>query len=50
MAALMKIGGWKSVRMVMRYAHANVDEFADTMSRLPGGLLGEPKNAKGNFA
>jgi hypothetical protein len=27
--------------MVMRYAHANVDEHKNTIDRLPGGQLGD---------
>jgi hypothetical protein len=30
----MRLGGWRSIRMVMRYAHVNVDGFADTIDRL----------------
>ena len=42
----MRLGGWRSIRMVMRYAHVNVDGFADTIDRLPGGNLGETGSAK----
>jgi integrase len=48
--ALMRLGGWKSVRMVMRYAHVNVDEFADTIDRLPGGNPGETVTEKEKIA
>jgi integrase len=41
LGALQRLGGWKSVRMVMRYAHVNVDEHKHTIDRLPGGNLGE---------
>ncbi len=41
LAALMRLGGWKSERMVLRYAHTNVDEHKHTIDRLPGGNLGE---------
>jgi integrase len=41
LTALMKLGGWKSVAMVMRYAHANVDEHRASIERLPGGNFGE---------
>lgn len=41
LGALQKLGGWKSVRMVMRYAHVNVAELSHTIDRLPGGNLGE---------
>ena len=45
-SALMRLGGWKSVSVVMRYVHANVDEHRHTIDRLPGGNLGEPLLAK----
>jgi integrase len=38
---LMKLGGWKSERMVMRYAHVNVGELQHTINKLPGGNLGD---------
>jgi integrase len=45
LAALQKLGGWKSVQMVLRYAHTNVEEHADSIAKLPwngaGGNLGE---------
>jgi integrase len=41
LTALMALGGWKSIAMVMRYAHANVDEHRHTIDRLPGGRTGE---------
>jgi len=41
--ALMDIGGWKSVSMVMRYAHANVGQHLASVDALPGGKLGERK-------
>jgi integrase len=41
LGALQRLGGWKSVRMVMRYAHSNVSEFQQTIDRLPGGFLGD---------
>jgi len=34
LGALMRLGGWKTMSMVMRYAHTNVDELADTVDRL----------------
>ena len=37
----MRRGGWKTVSMVMRYVHANVDEHRHTIDRLPGGNLGD---------
>jgi integrase len=41
LVALMRLGGWKSERMVLRYAHINVDELAHTIAALPGGLVGD---------
>jgi integrase len=40
LAALKRLGGWKTDSMVMRYAHTNVDEHRHTIDRLPGGNLG----------
>ena len=40
-SALMRLGGWKTVTMVMRYVHTNVDEHRHTIDRLPGGNLGD---------
>lgn len=34
LGALMRLGGWKTMSMVMRYAHVNVDELAGTIDRL----------------
>jgi integrase len=48
LGALMRLGGSKSARMVLRYAHVNVDEFADTINRLPGGNLGETETEEEN--
>jgi integrase len=33
-AALMRLGGWKSIAMVLRYAHINVDDLALSVSKL----------------
>jgi integrase len=41
LGTLMKLGGWKSERMVLRYAHTNVGEHLHTILRLPGGMLGD---------
>jgi Site-specific recombinase XerD len=41
LTALMKLGGWKSVQMVMRYAHANTSELAGTIDII-WGKSGEP--------
>lgn len=37
---LMRLGGWKSERMVMRYAHVNVADLAAGIEALPGGNAG----------
>lgn len=34
--ALMKLGGWKSEAMVLRYAHVNVDNLAASVTRIWG--------------
>jgi integrase len=34
LGALMRLGGWKTMAMVMRYAHVNVDELASSIDRL----------------
>ncbi|WP_247346019.1 MULTISPECIES: site-specific integrase [unclassified Bradyrhizobium] len=34
LGALQKLGGWKTLEMVMRYAHTNVEELGDTIARL----------------
>jgi integrase len=43
--ALQKLGGWKTLAMVTRYAHVNVEELAHTIDNLPwneaGGNLGD---------
>jgi integrase len=46
LGALMRLGGWKSERMVMRYAHVNVGELQHTINKLPGGFLGDYKKRK----
>jgi hypothetical protein len=33
----MRLGGWKSEGMVMRYAHVNVEELKHTIDSLPVG-------------
>jgi integrase len=45
LGALKKLGGWKSEKMVLRYAHVNTDEFAASINRLPGGSSGELSTA-----
>lgn len=39
--ALMRLGGWKSERMVLRYAHVNVDNLHASIMSLPWGKSGE---------
>jgi integrase len=46
LGALQKLGGWKSVRMVMRYAHVNVAELHHTINALPGGNFGDAAKKK----
>jgi integrase len=50
LGALQKLGGWKSIRMVLRYAHTNVGELAHTIDRLPGGNLGDSEKSKAESA
>src|SRR5215831_3605065 len=40
---LQELGGWKSIELVERYAHVNVDELHHTIDALPwtGGNSGE---------
>src|SRR6202020_3243777 len=50
LTALMRLGGWKSVQMVLRYAHVNVGELRHTIDRLPiGGKLGDNDWRGANF-
>lgn len=42
--ALMKLGGWKSEKMVLRYAHLNVENLAASVNSLPWGNSGEAKD------
>jgi integrase len=46
LGALQRLGGWKSVRMVMRYAHVNVAELHHTINALPGGKFGDAQERK----
>lgn len=46
--ALMKLGGWKSERMVLRYAHVNVGNLASTVNNLPWGKSGDTNEAVSN--
>lgn len=38
---LMRLGGWKSERMVLRYAHINVDDLASSIESIPWGKSGD---------
>jgi len=49
-AGIRKLGGWKTLSMVLRYVHTNVDEHKDSIDALPGetgGILGDKKNSGG---
>src|ERR1700722_18950694 len=52
--ALQRLGGWKTLAMVTRYAHVNVGELAHTVNNLPwneaGGKLGDTVSTKGKTA
>jgi integrase len=52
--ALQRLGGWKTLAMVTRYAHVNVGELAHTIDNLPwneaGGKLGDTVSTKGKTA
>jgi integrase len=41
LVALMELGGWKSEKMVLRYAHMNVAHLARSIAALPWGKTGE---------
>jgi integrase len=45
LGALQRLGGWKSISMVMRYTHVNVSELAPTINRLPGADSGESETS-----
>jgi integrase len=44
--ALMKLGGWKSEKMVLRYTHVNVAHLAQSIAALPWAQSGEPRKGK----
>jgi integrase len=46
LGALMRLGGWKSEKMVLRYTHVNVGELAHTILALPGGVSGDSQTMK----
>lgn len=41
LTTLQQLGGWKSVNMVMRYAHTNVELHSESIEALPWGNSGE---------
>lgn len=43
---LMRLGGWKSERMVLRYAHINVDDLASSIESIPWGKSGDMNNGQ----
>ena len=46
LVALMELGGWKSERMVLRYAHMNVAHLEKSVAALPWQKSGEPGKVK----
>jgi integrase len=47
LAALQTLGGWKTVSMVLRYAHTNVEQHANSIKNLPWGKSGDKLATKG---
>jgi hypothetical protein len=47
---VMRLGGWKDIKSVIRYMHVNVDELRNTIDRLPGGNLGDTKTRRAKTA
>jgi integrase len=43
LGGLMRLAGWRSERMALRYAHVNVDDLARSIEALPWGKSGERK-------
>jgi integrase len=43
---LQELGGWKTIEMVLRYAHTNVEHHADSINALPWGKPGEKQTRK----
>jgi integrase len=43
LVGLMRLGGWRSERMVLRYAHVNVADLAPAIQQLPWGNYGDAK-------
>lgn len=46
LAGLMRLGGWSSERMVLRYAHVNTEELAASINALPWGKSGKRSKPK----
>jgi|SRR5450759_1578489 integrase len=44
--ALMKLGGWKSEKMVLRYTHVNVAHLAQSIAALPWDKSGDRQQAQ----
>jgi integrase len=47
---LQRVGGWKSVAMVLRYAHTNVETHAKGINALPWGKSGDTTPSSGKKA
>lgn len=51
---LQKLGGWKTLAMVQRYAHVNVGELVHAIDKLPwsesGGVRGDSASEKAKSA
>jgi integrase len=45
LTALMRLGGWRDIKSVIRYMHTNVDELRNSIDQLPGGKLGDTISA-----
>jgi integrase len=50
LTALMRLGGWRDIKSVIRYMHVNVDELRNTIDRLPGGNLGDAITSEAKIA
>lgn len=52
LVGLQKLGGWKTLKMVLRYAHTDVSEHKGSIDALPGEYPGsdnfQPRKVKGN--
>ena len=46
LVALMQLGGWKSDKMVLRYAHMNVAHLAPSIAALPWEKSGNRQKSK----